>query len=413
MEHKICSIGAGLSGLAAAIKLEDAGYSPVIYESTSRAGGRVKTDIVEGYQLDHGFQVLLDAYPKAKEYFDYDALKLQRILPGTIVYSNDKTVTLGDPSRHFPFLIPTLSSGIAGLRDLVILFNLHRKVQGMSEEEIFGSKDMSTLVFLREKGFSDRIITRFFKPFFTGIFLEPELRTSCRMFQFVFKMFGKGYAVIPKAGMKALPDQLQVRLKRTSIHYNTPVSLVEEGKVHLKDGRSISADAILVATESSGILKDGDAAQVSWNSSDTLYFETGKRTINKPMIGLISEEDALVNNIFYPTSLDCEKRGPKELLSVTVVKEHSLDETALINKVGEELRSLCGISDLRFLKRYRIKRSLPHLHSLRSQWQQQQGRVGKNIFMAGDHLLYGSSNAALLSGEAAARSMIEALQTSK
>ena len=131
------------------------------------------------------------------------------------------------------------------------------------------------------------------------------------------------------------------------------------------------------------------------------------------MIGLISEEDALVNNIFYPTSLDCEKRGPKELLSVTVVKEHSLDETALINKVGEELRSLCGISDLRFLKRYRIKRSLPHLHSLRSQWQQQPGRVGKNIFMAGDHLLYGSSNAALLSGEAAARSMIEALQTSK
>ncbi|WP_246020054.1 NAD(P)-binding protein [Muriicola soli] len=100
---KIYIVGAGISGLVAAINLEKAGYSPVIYEASETAGGRIKTDVVDGYQLDHGFQVLLDAYPKAKEYFDYDALKLQRILPGAMLFGADKKLRLGTPVGIYPF----------------------------------------------------------------------------------------------------------------------------------------------------------------------------------------------------------------------------------------------------------------------------------------------------------------------
>ena len=70
-------IGAGVSGLVAAKVLEEKGYSPVVIEATGRVGGRVKTDIVEGYQLDRGFQVLLTAYPAIQKYIDMDALDLQ------------------------------------------------------------------------------------------------------------------------------------------------------------------------------------------------------------------------------------------------------------------------------------------------------------------------------------------------
>jgi phytoene dehydrogenase-like protein len=75
---KIHIVGAGVSGLIAARILEDHGYQPTIIEATERVGGRVKTDVVNGYQLDHGFQVLLTAYPAAKKYLNYDELELQK-----------------------------------------------------------------------------------------------------------------------------------------------------------------------------------------------------------------------------------------------------------------------------------------------------------------------------------------------
>ncbi|WP_368662323.1 FAD-dependent oxidoreductase [Zobellia laminariae] len=77
-DFKIHIIGAGVSGLIAATVLEQNGFFPVIIEATDRVGGRVKTDIVDGYQLDHGFQVLLTAYPAAQNYLDFEALDLQK-----------------------------------------------------------------------------------------------------------------------------------------------------------------------------------------------------------------------------------------------------------------------------------------------------------------------------------------------
>ena len=74
-EKNVIIIGAGISGLIAATQLERLGYHPTILEADSNLGGRVQTDIVDGYQLDRGFQVLLEAYPKAKEYLDYDQLE--------------------------------------------------------------------------------------------------------------------------------------------------------------------------------------------------------------------------------------------------------------------------------------------------------------------------------------------------
>ena len=79
--YKIHIIGAGISGLIAAQILENHGYHPKIIEASSTVGGRVKSDVLKDYTLDHGFQVLLTSYPVAKKYLDYDALDLQKLLP--------------------------------------------------------------------------------------------------------------------------------------------------------------------------------------------------------------------------------------------------------------------------------------------------------------------------------------------
>ena len=87
-DYKIHIIGAGVSGLIASKVLEDNGYKPIIIEAADRAGGRVKTDIVEGYQLDHGFQVLLTAYPSAQKYLNFEE--------NDILKRNNEIITLLD-----------------------------------------------------------------------------------------------------------------------------------------------------------------------------------------------------------------------------------------------------------------------------------------------------------------------------
>ena len=107
-DFKIYIVGAGVSGLVAAQVLENKGYHPIILEASDRAGGRVKTDIKKGFQLDHGFQVLLSSYPAAQKYLDFKALKLQKLKPGAVIFKNGKQQVIGDPLRDISTLFSTL-----------------------------------------------------------------------------------------------------------------------------------------------------------------------------------------------------------------------------------------------------------------------------------------------------------------
>lgn len=123
--YKIHIIGAGVSGLIAAKVLENEGYSPIMLEATDRVGGRVKTDIVENYQLNQGFQVLLTAYPAAQKYLDFDALTLQNFMPGAAIFNQGKQNLLGDPLRDLSLLFPTLFSGIGTFSDKLNILKLN------------------------------------------------------------------------------------------------------------------------------------------------------------------------------------------------------------------------------------------------------------------------------------------------
>ena len=107
---KIHIIGGGVSGLIAASILEKNGFNPTVLEATERVGGRIKTDIIDGYQLDHGFQVILTAYPAVIKYLDYKALELQLFLPGASIFKAHRQSIIGDPLRDISLLISTLFS---------------------------------------------------------------------------------------------------------------------------------------------------------------------------------------------------------------------------------------------------------------------------------------------------------------
>lgn len=406
-QKKIAIIGAGISGLTAASVLEAHQYAPVIFESSSGVGGRVQTDLYNGYQLDRGFQVLLTAYPAAQKYLDYTSLDLQALKPGAVLFSNTGKTTIGDPTRDLSLLVPTVLSSVGSITDKWKVLRLNRELKKKSVSDIFETPEISTMAYLQKYGFSQKMIAQFFKPFFSGIFLEDELHTSSRMFEFVYKMFGEGQTVIPKAGIGAIPEQLASGLCNTQFIFNTKVKEVSDTLLVTDDGKTHQFDYIIIATQANDLIANLSNQSLSWNTCDTLYFETPNRHISQPIIGLVADSTALVNNFFYHSSISTKANGSAELLSVTIVKPHHLDEPTLIKTVSEELRQFCGIEGLRFIKRYKIPKALPALQHLQYEMQASETRLTESIFLAGDHQLNGSLNAAMIAGERAALGVIE------
>ncbi|MDA9057230.1 FAD-dependent oxidoreductase [Flavobacteriaceae bacterium] len=414
MNKKDCNIhiiGAGVSGLIAARVLENHGYHPVVIEATDRAGGRVKTDLVDGYQLDHGFQVLLTAYPAVQNHLDYEALELQTFLPGASIFKSNDQKIIGDPLRNLSLLFPTLLSGIGNFSDKLKILKLNQKLKKKNMSDIFSEKEQTTLDYLINLGFSKEIITDFFKPFFSGIFLETQLETSSRMFEFVYKMFGEGHATIPKAGIEAIPKQLLNNLKTTTFKYNTKVTALKDGEVTLDDGTPLESDYTIVATEASSLISNLKNQSTEWKSCTTLYFETETRVIYKKLIGLIPKSGTFINNIFYNSSLECATKPENELLSVTVIDDQGLSNESLVEAVEKELKELCGITTKSFIKLYYIPRALPKLNDLKYEMMPSETRLTNGIFLAGDTQLNASLNAAMISGERAALGVIESIRT--
>tara|TARA_R110002020_G_scaffold17804_3_gene62337 strand:+ start:72636 stop:73874 length:1239 start_codon:yes stop_codon:yes gene_type:complete len=408
-DYKIHIVGAGISGLIAATVLEKNGFSPVIIETTDSIGGRVKTDIVDGYQLDHGFQVLLTAYPAAQKYLNLEALQLQSFIPGASIFKNGKQQIIGDPLRDKSLLLSTVFARIGTLSDKFKILKINNKLKKKSLSEIFSTKEQTTKSYLIAFGFSNSIIDNFFNPFFSGIFLENKLETSSRMFEFVYKMFGEGDTALPKGGMQAIPKQISNNLKRTTFKFNTKVATVNDSEIILADGQKIKSDFTIIATEPSKLVNTVNKKVTEWQSCDTLYFETENRVINKPLIGLIPEKDAVINNIFYHTSLDSDLKGNKELLSVTVVDNQNLPSDKLIQRVQTELKQYCGINTSKLIKHYNIPMSLPKLKELKYNALPSQTRLTDTIFLAGDLQLNGSLNAAMIAGEKAALGVLDNL----
>ena len=407
---KVHIIGGGISGLIAAKVLERNGLSPVILEAGDRVGGRLKTDIVNGYQLDQGFQVLLSNYEAVQKYLDYNKLNLQKLKPGAYILVNGKQKKFGDPTRDLSLLIPTIFNNIGTLKDKLKIAILNFKIQKKSIGNIFESPEITTLQYLKNIGFSNKIIHNFFQPFFSGIFLETELKTSSRMFEFIFKMFGEGLALIPRNGIEEIAKQLKSQLTKTTFKFSSRVKKINNNDIMLENGETLNTDFIIIATEASQLIENLKCQEINWKSCQNLYFTTDKRIFKKPFIGLIPNNKSLINNIFYPSSIESKFRGEKDLLSVSIIKEHNYSDNKLIDVVKKELQEICKIENISFLKLYNLPKALPHLNNLQYDLAPSETKLKDGIFLAGDLLLNGSLNAAMIAGEKAAYGILETLE---
>jgi phytoene dehydrogenase-like protein len=409
--NKVCVVGAGVAGLVAAIELEKAGKSVTIFEATDRVGGRVKTDYIDGYQFDHGFQVLLTAYPEVSRYLDKEALKLNYFKPGAITYAGDQTFRTVDPLRQPSAILSAIFSPVGSLRDKWLIWRLSVRLKQLTIEEIFTGPSISTMEYLGRWGFSKRIISNFFQPFFSGIFLENKLETSSRMFQFIFKMFSEGYAAIPEKGMQAIPNQLISQLRKGKIHFNARVEGIADGTITTSEG-DFDFDAVVIATEPGNILTDYKIPQKDFESTINLYFNIPAQNSNG-YIGLLPNGSSIVNNISILSDVSASYAPEgQSLLSASVVGTPLLTEELLLREVRKELSFFLGLNleDIRFLKSYFIPHALPKLEAPTMDLGRKQIDLGDGIYLAGDYLLGGSLNGAMVSGRRCAEVILADLK---
>ena len=396
-------VGAGISGLVCALELERAGYEPIIHEASDKVGGRLRTDLVDGFPLDHGFQVLLTAYPAARKYLDIKELDLRNFRPGAIVFRGGKASAFGDFTRDRSFLSSTLFTPVATVLDKFNTYLLSRRLRSKKITDIFDHSPGTTIDYLQAKGFSKKIIDNFFIPFYGGIFLEKKLSTPASMFAFTFKMFGEGHAAIPSGGIEQVAMQLKGKLNKTTFHFNSEVESVNTGELLLASGEKVKTDAIIWTCPPRDL-----EPELSWHSCSTHYFYADKNVLNSPVIGLLPEAE-FVNSFHYITDLIEDVKSDKHMLSATVAGRTD----ATIDDVVGDLESHAGITNLKHIKSYKVEHALPDLTIANYAPKPEETRMMPGVYRAGDAMANASLNAAMESGKVAADTVLKDLLSNK
>lgn len=403
MKPTITIIGAGIAGLSAALHLHKNGFEVKIIEDSDSAGGRIKTDIVNGFRLDCGFQVLLTAYPEAKMILDYEKLNLKTFLPGATVLFDGGQFEIADPFRRPSALFATIFAPVGTLKDKINTFLLKHKLLRKSVTNIFSQKQQSSAKQLIDYGFSTKMINRFYKPFFSGIFLEDNLQTPNRMFDFVMKMFSEGDAAIPAFGMEEIPKQLAAQLPKNVFLFNTKVIDIQDTTIFTNDGLEIKADLIIIATEANALIsKLKNNVETAHQSVTNVYFQADIAPSNKAVVILnASENRQFVTNITVMTNISVDYApANKVLISVSCNGILEYDDARLSKIIKAELKPWFKdqVDSWHHLKTYKIKYALPNLAVLSDTCTVSDMKINENLYCCGDYLMNGSINAAMKSG---------------
>lgn len=411
---QVIIVGGGLSGLACGRSLARAGISFQLVEAADRVGGRVRTDEVEGFLLDRGFQVMLPSYPEARRILDYDELDLRRFYRGAEVITSKHTWRIADPLHHPVDCFRTLTEDLMTWRDRWFSLLLRKESFGVKAVGRLG-REMETEDFLREFGFSDKFINKFFRPFFGGIFLEKDLRTSAAMFRFLFAMFDRAGAALPAHGMQAIPDQLAAKLPQGSVRCGHSVAAVAPGAVTLSTGETLRARHIVLATSqiaAEKLLPEvlRSTGKLRTRSVTCLYFAAHQKPSDLPILFLDGHGCGPVNNACVLSNVSPHYApAGQHLISASVIGTPAGED--LEWEVRRQLTQWFGVQvgDWRHLRTYRIMDAQPEDTQLRLVGVERSTELVPGLLRAGDYCEDVSINGALISGRKAAEWIIQDL----
>lgn len=403
MSSPVVVVGGGVAGLACATHLVRRGVEVVVLEASDAVGGRVRTDVVDGFRLDRGFQVLVTSYPEVPQVLDLAALDLHRFEPGALVRYEGRFHRVVDPWRR-PFrALASVFSPIGSLADKRRVGALRGEVLDVGYDDLLARPETSAAARLAERGFTPSAVDRFFRPFFGGVFLERALATSSRLLEYLFRAFAVGDATLPSEGMGAIPRQLAARLPAGCVRTGVRVEAVAPTRATLSTGEPVGASAVVVATEAPearGLLQV-DVPEM--RGVTCLHFAADRDPVSEPVLVLNAEPGGVVNDLAVLSAVAPGYAPPgAALVSVTVLGAGPVDVEAVRAEIGRWFGD--EVRRWRLLRTLRIPHALPAF--LPPTTPAKPATVRPGLYVAGDHRATPSLQGALESGRRAAEALL-------
>ncbi|MFO0940570.1 MAG: NAD(P)/FAD-dependent oxidoreductase [Pirellulales bacterium] len=429
---RVVIIGAGVAGLCTATQLAAYGLAVEVYEASDRVGGRVQTDYVDGFQLDHGFQVLQTGYPLVKEMLELSSLNLSAFDPGALIQTENGRYCMVDPWRAPRKLWSTLFNPIGTFADRWRLARL--RSQSLSQSTLHSTiNDCSTHELLQRRfQFSTDFVHRFLRPWISGMFFDEELETSAEFFQFIFRSLATAPASLPAAGISQIPLQLAAKMPDNCIQLNSKVQEIDGNKVVMQDGRVIHADHVVVATELNA------AKSLLWRNSEvfscmlsrsvdslTFYFaaETPPTDLGRSL--LVNGElrggftAGPINNVTVPSNVAATYAPNGQSLICVSVRPSYAQACTKISEILSDLRKQATrwfgnqVESWKLIKYYNIPSAVPRV--LAGQWNMAGNacKISQSLLVCGDYSSSPSLQGAMESGLRAARHILQQYSTNQ
>jgi len=401
-------VGAGLSGLVCAQDLTRAGIGCQVLEASDGVGGRVRTDNVNGFLLDRGFQIVLTAYPQIQQRLDLDALDLSYFEPGAMVRIRGGFHRVSDPIRRPLQMLETISAPIGTLSDKTRLARLVFDVRTHSVRQLLRRPDTTTLDRLVSAGFSDRMIESFWRPLFAGIQLDPNLEVSSRRFDTILRMLAIGATAVPRNGIGAVPAQLASTLPEGTVRLGARVVHVTGSGVALDDGEHLTARAVVVATDGPAAhrLLGDRVPDPGSRAAACCWYSVPRPPIAGPVLVLNGEAMGPVMNLVVMSEA-ASSYAPqgRSLVAAAVPGIDALDPT-VTQRAREQLARWFG-STTREWEHLRTD-VIAHGQPCQRPPLDPKRRValGDGVFVCGDHRDTASIQGAMFSGERTASSVL-------
>ena len=382
---EVLIVGGGLAGLSAAIHLEAAGVEVTIIESSDRAGGRVASDVIDGFICDRGFQLINAQYPALQELNvirELDFIEAPREIEVSL---GDRRHVIGDP-RQVPWTALNKATGTIPEKMALLRFIASRPKPGQSIGQA-----------LRNTG---TCYERVLRPFLQGVFLTDPDNVDALYGHSIIKSFVSGRPGVPRSGVGELSKTLAKRV--SNIVYETRVDGLEQGSVHTNNG-TYTAKKILIATDATtatqllGLTEvPRMAGCITWYHADAVNPSGSGRLVvdgqrRGPIINSVVMSD--ISSNYAPAN--------QHLISTTT------DLNVTESDVRRHLAILWGVDTYawQFIAKYEIPAALP-IHNV-GRALSQSIKISDHHFVAGDHRTVPSQQGALFSGRLAAQLILD------
>ena len=400
---EVAIIGAGLAGLACAIELQKNNINFQIFEASDGVGGRVRSDVIDGFILDRGFQLYNPSYPEGKRLLNYDALDLKPFIPGVAIRDNKRLRIVVDPFRAKGFRLNLLKDIPGNPLSYLGLLRYFLSYLVTSDAQIATTKDISASDSLIKSGVRGNLLEKLLRPFLKGVFLESELKTSRKFLDVVLKTFLRGIPSVPAQGMQVISDQLASKLPMEKISLNMKIIKIEGNKLQTEN-EEIIAKKIVVATDPTTAISWLNLEEKIMHTVTTWYFKADQRVAElvkgKPILFVDASNNGPLTNAVVLTNAASSYAPPGQVLvSASAISPH---QNADLESVKKHLSVIFGLdtNSWQLIKQYQIKEALASMYPPFSLINSNQ--ISEDLFVAGDHRATSSIQGALLSGTNAA-----------